>query len=146
MGYAAISGEREHHAGIGGLEEHLAHELGWRNELLTMLNKPQCQTQSITTVIKNRPPLGPQESVKICNTGIGLCLTVSKSWIEKSRQRSKRKPMMKEAPTADNRETGATFTACLVSSARWAEASNPRRVYCENRTPQTATYAAIEIL
>lgn len=57
--------------------------------MLTILNSPQCQTQSMTIVIRTSPPASPHESVKICRTGIGLVLTLSKSWMEKSRTAAK---------------------------------------------------------
>lgn len=82
-----------------------------------MLNSPQCQTQSMTIVIKTSPPDSPHESVKICKTGIGLILTVSKSWIEKSKESSKRKPQTKDAPTDDNKHQGAVLTASLRTNA-----------------------------
>lgn len=51
----------------------------------------------------------------------------------------KKKPITDEAPIAESKPNGASLTAFLVSSHRWAEASKPRIVYCDIKTPTTAT-------
>lgn len=66
MRYAAVTGEGEHHTGVGGLQllaPHSHHPSQPRSP--TKLNRPQCHTQSMHITIRTSPPLVPQASVRI---------------------------------------------------------------------------------
>ena len=95
-------------------------------ELDVMEKRPQCQTQTIIRVISASAPLSPNISISICNTGCSYSLPTvrSKSWIEKRRDKSRKKPKIAEHPTDIRTPIGAFHEALFVSSDKCAEASS----------------------
>jgi hypothetical protein len=113
-------------------------------EFEVMEKSPQCQTQIMIRHIRTTAPSSPQQSAKIWRTGCPKdppVTVLSKSWIEKRKLKITKKPNREENPTDEITPIGADHEALRVSSDRWAEASNPVRVYWLMRAPQHATYA-----
>src|SRR5271170_451178 len=109
-------------------------------EFEVMLKRPQCQTQSMMSVMSTMAPVSPKTSMKICSTGCEyvLATVVSKSWIEKSREMIKKKPKTKLQPMDISTPIGADHAAFVVSSDMCADASNPVMVYCDMSIPTHA--------
>ena len=133
MRYAAIASEGEHHSGIAGLRR-LLDDGPWNSvvdfmEILTKLNKPQCQTHIKIRTISTNPPFFPQASVMILKTGRGSLRTASKSWMDERKLVRTKNPKRPEAAMLDSRPSGASRTAFLVSSQRWAYARSPCKYY-----------------
>jgi len=94
--------------------------------LLVMLNRPQCHTHTRMSVNMATAPFSPATSTKICSTGwpYELVMVASKSWMEKRKAMRTKKPKMALKPTLLTTPMGALQLAFLVSSERWADASN----------------------
>lgn len=91
-------------------------------------NKPQCQMQTMTRTMRTIAPLLPKMSMRIRTTGCPPLLSrstvVSKFWMEKRREMMRKKPKTAETPIDIKTPSGALQDAFMVSSDRWAEASN----------------------
>ena len=92
-----------------------------------MEKSPQCQTHTMTSVMRAIAPFSPKTSINICSTGwpASLSTVLSKFWIEKSREMRRKKPKIAEHPTDIRTPIGAFQEALVFSSERCAEASNP---------------------
>lgn len=110
-------------------------------ELEVMEKSPQCQTQTMMSVMRAMAPFFPKMSIRIWRTGwpMSLATVLSKSWMEKRSETRRKKPKTAEMPTDIKTPSGAFQAALFVSSERWAEASKPVIVYWAIRIPHTAT-------
>ena len=110
-------------------------------EFEVMEKRPACQTHNMMRVIRAMAPLFPKMSIKIWVTGwpTELSTVVAKSWMQKRRETSRKKPKTADTPTLMRTPSGAFQAALFVSSDKWAEASKPVMVYCAIKIPHTAT-------